>query len=117
MEPDTKEILRLRVARVQKRYEGHGFVFRVLWVAVGITVLLAGLLMTVVPGPAIVVIPVGLAMLAAEFAWARRLLNVGIERGVDVKRRIERAHPAAKALGILAFLSALAAITAVLVLR
>lgn len=38
---------------------------------VGATVLLIGLVMIVTPGPAIVVIPVGLAILSMEFAWAR----------------------------------------------
>lgn len=38
---------------------------------VGVTVLLIGLVMVVTPGPAIVVIPIGLAILSIEFAWAR----------------------------------------------
>ncbi|MBT8098682.1 MAG: PGPGW domain-containing protein [Gammaproteobacteria bacterium] len=38
---------------------------------VGTTVLLIGLIMIVTPGPALVVIPVGLAILSIEFAWAR----------------------------------------------
>jgi len=42
---------------------------------VGGTVLVAGLAMTVLPGPAIVVIPAGLAILGLEFAWARRWLK------------------------------------------
>lgn len=42
---------------------------------VGATVLLIGLVMLVTPGPAIVVIPVGLAILSLEFAWARHWLR------------------------------------------
>jgi uncharacterized protein (TIGR02611 family) len=41
----------------------------------GFTVLLIGLVMVVLPGPAVVVIPLGLAILATEFVWARRLLE------------------------------------------
>ncbi len=41
---------------------------------VGGTVLLIGVAMVVLPGPAFVVIPAGLAILATEFVWARRLL-------------------------------------------
>jgi TerC family integral membrane protein len=41
---------------------------------VGVTVLGIGLLMVVLPGPAFVVIPVGLAILGTEFVWARRWL-------------------------------------------
>ena len=38
---------------------------------VGATVLLIGVIMIVTPGPAFVLIPVGLAILGLEFAWAR----------------------------------------------
>ena len=41
---------------------------------VGSTVLLIGVIMFVTPGPAFVVIPLGLAILGTEFLWARRLL-------------------------------------------
>ena len=47
-------------------------------VAVGIiggTVLLLGIALIVLPGPAVVVIPAGLAILATEFAWAQRWLQ------------------------------------------
>jgi tellurite resistance protein TerC len=43
------------------------------------TVLLIGIAMIVLPGPAIVVIPIGLAILATEYAWARRWLNIARE--------------------------------------
>jgi len=42
---------------------------------VGGTVLLIGIALTVLPGPALVVIPVGLGILGIEFAWARRWLR------------------------------------------
>ena len=41
----------------------------------GFTVLLIGVAMLVLPGPAVVVVPIGLAILATEFVWARRMLN------------------------------------------
>ena len=44
---------------------------RVVVFVVGSTVLLIGILMIVGPGPAVVVIPLGLAILATEFVWAR----------------------------------------------
>lgn len=40
------------------------------------TVVLIGVAMIVLPGPAIVVIPAGLAILATEYAWARRWLHI-----------------------------------------
>lgn len=48
---------------------------RVLVSVVGGTVVLIGIALIVLPGPAVVVIPVGLSILALEFAWARRLLR------------------------------------------
>ena len=42
---------------------------------IGFTVLAIGIALIVLPGPAIVVIPVGLAILATEYAWARRYLS------------------------------------------
>ena len=48
---------------------------RLIVTVVGFTVLLGGVAMLVLPGPAILVIPLGLAILASEFVWARRLLN------------------------------------------
>jgi uncharacterized protein (TIGR02611 family) len=48
---------------------------RVIVAVIGFTVLLIGVAMVVLPGPAIVVIPLGLAILATEFVWARRVLK------------------------------------------
>lgn len=48
---------------------------RIIKIVIGFTLLLVGLAMTVLPGPAIIVIPVGLAILATEFVWARRILG------------------------------------------
>ncbi|MGH8093545.1 MAG: PGPGW domain-containing protein [Chthoniobacterales bacterium] len=44
---------------------------------IGGTVLLFGLALVVLPGPAVVAVPLGLAILATEFAWARRLIRRG----------------------------------------
>jgi uncharacterized protein (TIGR02611 family) len=48
---------------------------RVIVSVVGATVLLIGIALLVLPGPAFIVIPVGLAILATEYAWARRWLK------------------------------------------
>lgn len=56
----------------------------------GITVICLGIAMIVLPGPAFIVIPLGLAVLATEFVWARRLLHGVKERLPDCMRgRIE----------------------------
>lgn len=50
--------------------------YRIVILIVGMTVLLIGMALLVLPGPAFVVIPLGLAILATEFAWARRWLRI-----------------------------------------
>jgi tellurite resistance protein TerC len=42
---------------------------------VGFTMLIAGIAMIVLPGPAFIFIPAGLAILATEFLWAKKLLQ------------------------------------------
>jgi len=51
------------------------FVRRLVVGVVGFTVLLIGIALIVLPGPAFVVIPLGLAILATEFVWAKSLLS------------------------------------------
>jgi tellurite resistance protein TerC len=48
---------------------------RVVIAVVGLTVVLIGVILIFTPGPAMVVIPAGLAILSIEFAWARRWLR------------------------------------------
>jgi tellurite resistance protein TerC len=48
---------------------------RLIVIVAGSTVLLIGIAMIVLPGPAVLVIPVGLGVLATEFVWARKLLT------------------------------------------
>jgi len=51
---------------------------------VGGTVLAIGVALIVLPGPAFVVIPLGLAILGAEFAWARHWLRRVKQRSTDL---------------------------------
>jgi len=50
---------------------------KVIIAVIGFTVLLLGAVMVVLPGPAVIIIPIGLAILASEFAWAQRTLRRG----------------------------------------
>jgi len=52
---------------------------------VGLTVVLIGLIMFVTPGPGLVVVPFGLAILAIEFVWARRLLHQVRDRAARLR--------------------------------
>jgi tellurite resistance protein TerC len=47
---------------------------------IGTTVLTVGIAMIVLPGPAFILIPAGLAILATEFAWAKTLLRKAAEK-------------------------------------
>ena len=56
---------------------------------IGFTVLAIGLALIILPGPAILVIPAGLAILSIEFAWARNLLKrmkekLGKKKGTEL---------------------------------
>jgi uncharacterized protein (TIGR02611 family) len=92
-----KAVKRLQEQRAQ--YQDHGRVYRTLWVVAGATVVLAGIAMLVFPGPAIVVIPIGLAMLSLEFCWAQRLLDRALEGGLDAKDAVKNASTRTKVLG------------------
>ena len=69
---------------------------RVVIFVIGSTVLLIGIAMVVLPGPAVVVIPLGLAILATEFVWAKdwlkyakRHLDNLASRAAKVRQRTE----------------------------
>ena len=55
---------------------------------IGGTVLLPGITMIALPGPAVVVIPAGLAILATEFLWARRALQKCKGAVIHARRKI-----------------------------
>jgi uncharacterized protein (TIGR02611 family) len=63
---------------------------RLVRIVVGFTLLIVGVLLLVLPGPGWVTIFFGLALLAAEFAWARKLLDRLKSTASDVKRSAQR---------------------------
>jgi len=48
---------------------------RIAITVVGVSILAIGIVMIIAPGPALILIPVGLAILGLEFAWARLWLK------------------------------------------
>ena len=72
--------MRERLAERRRAHARRGRVYRVVFALAGAAVTLAGVAMLVLPGPAFVVIPVGLAMLALEFTWAERMLEKSLEQ-------------------------------------
>ncbi|HEX5637855.1 MAG TPA: PGPGW domain-containing protein, partial [Gammaproteobacteria bacterium] len=61
---------------------------RVIILLVGSTVVVIGIAMLVTPAPAILVIPIGLSILAIEFAWARRWLLKFRKTMEDLQQKI-----------------------------
>jgi uncharacterized protein (TIGR02611 family) len=57
-------------------------------ILVGFTLLVAGILMVVTPGPGILTILIALGVLAAEFVWARRLLDRLKEQGLRLRESV-----------------------------
>ena len=67
---------------------------RIAILAVGSTIVALGVVMLVTPGPGLVVIPIGLAVLSIEFAWAKiwlRKVREGISN-VNSRNHAERAE-------------------------
>jgi uncharacterized protein (TIGR02611 family) len=70
---------------------------RVVRIAAGFVLLVLGVIALVLPGPGWLMIALGLALLASEFAWARRLLDrvkagAGKARNVIRRRRDTRSQ-------------------------
>jgi|ERR1700687_2255372 len=80
---------RMSAAERTRRFASQGLrhARRVIVAVVGVTVLVIGIAMIVLPGPAVVVIPIGLGILATEFVWAQRLLHNLKERGSRLVNR------------------------------
>jgi uncharacterized protein (TIGR02611 family) len=101
------------VERLQTQKERHlmrsRFV-RGLYVVAGFTVLCAGLAMLVLPGPALVVIPIGLAILALEFTWAETLLQRSLEQAAKAKQKASDTTATQKLLTGIAVALAIAAV-------
>ncbi len=82
---------------------------RIAVTVVGFVVLIAGVIMMVTPGPGVIAIIAGLAILASEWAWAERALDRAKRSG---KAALETAtsSPFRIALSVLATLAGIAAV-------
>ena len=106
--PRPKLIERLEARRVSHR-ERHPL-FRIAFGIAGALVTLAGLIMLVTPGPAFVLIPIGLAMLSMEFVWAEALLAKSLEQAAAAQEKAARTTRTQRILAAIATLLAIAAI-------
>src|SRR5271167_2787118 len=66
---------------------------RVFRIVAGFTLLVVGVVMIVTPGPGWLVILLGLSLLAAEFIWARRLMDRMKRQGGRVRDVVWRYMP------------------------
>ena len=62
---------------------------RLIIAVIGFTVLAIGLAMVVLPGPALLIIPVALGILATEFVWAKNLINKVKSKFSNIKKTKE----------------------------
>lgn len=89
-----KLVLKIEVAA----RESYKNARRIVVFVTGVVVLVIGLLMILTPGPAVIVIPTGLAILATEFVWARRLLKrlknevMGVAEAINSKNPSDSNH-------------------------
>jgi uncharacterized protein (TIGR02611 family) len=97
---------RLRAQR--ERHLERSRIVRVGFVLGGFTVLLAGIAMLALPGPAFAVIPIGLAILSLEFAWAGRLLETALVQAEKAKESAKHTSPLQRIAAIVAVVLAFA---------
>jgi tellurite resistance protein TerC len=104
------------VERMRAQREIHAdrpLYLRVLIAIAGFTLLFAGLAMLVLPGPALAVIPVALAVLSLEFAWAARWLETALEHAEKAKQTAKETSRAQRiAVAIAIVLAVVAAVVA-----
>lgn len=84
MKPDELKIAEMPPIDGEKR-SLFRFARRLVVLMLGSSVVAVGVVMIVTPGPAVVVIPLGLGILATEFLWARRILDALKHRLADVQ--------------------------------
>jgi len=105
--------MRERLAERREAHVRRSHAYRIAFAIAGAVVTLAGIAMLVTPGPAFVVIPIGLAMLALEFAWAENLLDRALEQAEVAQRKAAATTRTQRVLGgLAAALGVAAAVTA-----
>jgi uncharacterized protein (TIGR02611 family) len=99
--PERPKLIERLLAR-REHHQTRSRAYRIGWGILGGLVLLAGVVMLITPGPAFVLIPIGLAMLALEFEWAERLLGHALVQAERARLKAANTSTAQKLLGALA---------------
>jgi uncharacterized protein (TIGR02611 family) len=105
--PRPKLIEKLEARRATHRDRSR--VYRIGFGVVGAAVLIGGVVMLVTPGPAFVLIPIGLAMLSLEFVWAERLLEKSLEQAQIAQEKAAQTTRTQRILVAIATVLAIAA--------
>ena len=88
---------------IRERREKHlerNRIVRVVVAIFGFLVVLVGVAMLVLPGPGLLVIAIGLAILALEFVWAERLLERTVDKMDEAADAVKRSSPLQRVLGL-----------------
>ncbi len=80
--------MRWRLRGYLRRTITYPWARRIVVAIIGGSIVLLGIAMVVLPGPAIIVIPLGLGVLGLEFAWARYWLRKLRATAHDVVSRV-----------------------------
>ena len=111
--PRPKLIEKLEARRATHRDRGR--LYRIGFGVIGTAVLIGGVVMLVTPGPAFVLIPIGLAMLSLEFVWAEKLLEKSLEQAQIAQEKAAQTTTTQRVLvGIATALAIAACVLAVL---
>jgi uncharacterized protein (TIGR02611 family) len=106
------------IEKLEERRETHrerSRMFRIGFGLLGLVIFVAGVIMLVTPGPAFVLIPIGLAMLSLEFVWAERLLEKSLEQAQIAQEKAAQTTRTQRVLmAVAGLLAAAACILAVL---
>ena len=104
------------IERLREQRDHHlsrSRLYRIPFALLGFTIVLLGIAMLVLPGPGLLVMAVGFAMLALEFAWAERVLERTLEQMSKTSRTVRHASRLQQALSLATGLAALAAFSGV----
>jgi len=82
--------MRGRLRAWLRRHITYRWARRIVVAVIGGTILVMGIAMVVLPGPAILVIPIGLGVLGLEFAFARHWLRKLRTTASNVVNRVRR---------------------------
>ena len=102
MHDDSRPKFIQRLEARRHEHAGRGLAYRVAFGFAGAVVLVAGVIMLVTPGPAFVLIPIGLAMLSMEFAWAAIALDKALAKAQAAQEKAARTSTRERVLGALA---------------